>query len=137
MEYYAAEENYSKKQKICNDSGISDLANDASFNDSQETKENSLHNDTNEDYEESLWWTIPDLVLLKILSYLTVKDVASVAATCRRWYEVANDDLMWKHRFQKHFRTDPAIPLKPGMYICDLVFLRPHTYFTICQGYLL
>lgn len=87
-----------------------------SINDSNEEDEKPENAKTHELEEESLWWTIPDLVLLKILSLLNIKDVASVTATCRRWYELANDDLMWKRRFQEHFRTDPAIPLKPGMY---------------------
>ncbi|KAM7353826.1 F-box and WD repeat domain containing 5 isoform 1-T2 [Cochliomyia hominivorax] len=105
---------YTKKQKICNDSGVSELS-DYSFNDSTKHEEETTNNIKQEEsYEESLWWTIPDLALLKILSYLSIKDVANVAATCRRWYEVANDDIMWKHRFQEHFRTDPTILLKPG-----------------------
>lgn len=67
-----------------------------------------------EDYESSEWWSIPDLALLKILTLLDTKDILSVSATCRRWNEVANDDILWKHHFQQHFRTEPSITLKPG-----------------------
>lgn len=109
----------SKKQKISND--CTELEVEKENNVLKEKTENDFHGDmaTNavekeEDEEESLWWTIPDLVLLQILNHLTVKDIASVSATCRRWFELSNDDTMWKHRFQEHFRTDPAITLKPG-----------------------
>lgn len=97
-----------KKLKISNDSGVDVSEVEEELNDG-------------EDEDESLWWTIPDLVLLKIMSLLTTKDITSLSATCHRWYDLANDDFMWKHRFQEHFRTDPAIPLRPGTF--DLIFL--------------
>ncbi|KAI8119330.1 F-box/WD repeat-containing protein 5 [Lucilia cuprina] len=109
--YAPTSSNLYKKQKISDDSGIEENINDT--NAEEESSENAKTTDY-VDEEESLWWTIPDLVFLKVCSHLTIRDVASVAATCRRWYELANDDIMWKHRFQEHFRTDPAIPLKPG-----------------------
>ncbi|XP_013115247.1 F-box/WD repeat-containing protein 5 isoform X2 [Stomoxys calcitrans] len=63
---------------------------------------------------ESLWWSMPDPVLIKVFALLEPKDILSASATCRRWYEVANDTILWKHQFQQHFSTDPSIPLKPG-----------------------
>ncbi|XP_065357327.1 F-box/WD repeat-containing protein 5 [Calliphora vicina] len=112
LENYATNNTMYKKQKISDDSGVSEI--DDTINDSNEEEEKPENVKVHESEEESLWWTIPDLVLLKILSLLNIKDVASVTATCSRWYELANDDLMWKRRFQEHFRTDPTIPLKPG-----------------------
>lgn len=80
-----AEENKAKKQKMC-------------------VEENS----------ESMWWSIPEPVLQKILALLEPKDILNASSTCRRWYEVANDKILWKHLFQQRFRTDPSIPLRPG-----------------------
>lgn len=62
----------------------------------------------------TLWWSIPEPVLINILRRLEPQDILNASATCRRWYEVANDNILWKHKFQEHFRTDPSIPLKPG-----------------------
>ena len=105
-----------KKLKISDDSGVS-------------VSEIEEELSGNEEDDQSLWWAIPDLVLLKIMSLLTTKDITNISATCHRWYGLANDDIMWKHRFQKHFRTDPAISLRPGKF--DLIFLTIYVIFCV------
>ncbi|TMW41234.1 hypothetical protein DOY81_013686, partial [Sarcophaga bullata] len=110
-----------KKLKISDDSGISVSGIEEGLSD-------------NEEGDESLWWTIPDLVLLKIMSMLTIKDITNISATCHRWYYLANDDLMWKHRFQEHFRTDPAIPLRPGAASWKSEYIRLTSHIPFVQS---
>uniref|UniRef100_A0A1B0BQ21 F-box domain-containing protein n=1 Tax=Glossina palpalis gambiensis TaxID=67801 RepID=A0A1B0BQ21_9MUSC len=70
--------------------------------------------DDYDDDAEDLWWTLPQLVLTEIFWLLPVKDILNAGLTCRRWYEIANDDYLWKRKFHRHFKTDPCIALKPG-----------------------
>lgn len=74
--------------------------------------------DDDDDNAGSLWWTLPQLVLTEIFWLLPVKDILNAGLTCRRWYEVANDEYLWKRKFHRHFKTDPCIALKPGVRIC-------------------
>uniref|UniRef100_A0A1A9WUC2 F-box domain-containing protein n=1 Tax=Glossina brevipalpis TaxID=37001 RepID=A0A1A9WUC2_9MUSC len=67
-----------------------------------------------DDDEKSLWWTLPELVLTQIFWLLPVKDILNAGTTCRRWYEIVNDEYLWKRKFHSHFKTDPGIALKPG-----------------------
>lgn len=60
------------------------------------------------------WYHLPEPILVRILWLLSIKDMVSVSATCRRWYAIANDDFLWKQKLQKHFKIDPSIALKPG-----------------------
>lgn len=86
--------------------------------------------DENAEFMADLWWTLPEPVLVKILWLLPIRDMLNVGATCRRWYDIANDNHLWRRRFQHHFKTDPSIQLKPGE--CDqeevntmhLIYLR-------------
>lgn len=60
------------------------------------------------------WYHLPEPILVRILWLLSIKDMVSVSATCRRWYAIANDDFLWKQKLQKHFKIDPSIALRPG-----------------------
>ena len=70
----------------------------------------------NEEYfeESSIWWRIPEEVLLKVLLYLTPRDAISVSQCCRRWEKIARDDYIWKRYFHHDFKIDRNIGLKPG-----------------------
>uniref|UniRef100_A0A1A9V1J2 F-box domain-containing protein n=1 Tax=Glossina austeni TaxID=7395 RepID=A0A1A9V1J2_GLOAU len=70
--------------------------------------------DDDDDNAGDLWWTLPQLVLTEIFWLLPVKDILNAGLTCRRWYEIANDEYLWKRKFHRHFKTDPCIALKPG-----------------------
>uniref|UniRef100_A0A1B0FNA5 F-box domain-containing protein n=1 Tax=Glossina morsitans morsitans TaxID=37546 RepID=A0A1B0FNA5_GLOMM len=70
--------------------------------------------DDDDDNAGGLWWTLPQLVLTEIFWLLPVKDILNAGLTCRRWYEIANDEYLWKRKFHRHFKTDPCIALKPG-----------------------
>uniref|UniRef100_A0A1A9ZWA3 F-box domain-containing protein n=1 Tax=Glossina pallidipes TaxID=7398 RepID=A0A1A9ZWA3_GLOPL len=70
--------------------------------------------DDDDDNAGGLWWTLPQLVLTEIFWLLSVKDILNAGLTCRRWYEIANDEYLWKRKFHRHFKTDPCIALKPG-----------------------
>ncbi|XP_061396334.1 F-box/WD repeat-containing protein 5 [Musca vetustissima] len=78
------------------------------------SSDSETESDNDDSGRSSLWWSIPEPVLINVLRLLEPQDILNASATCRRWYEVANDNILWKHKFQQHFRTDPSIPLKPG-----------------------
>lgn len=65
-------------------------------------------------YEKSKWWTIPEPVLLKVLYYLKPKDVLNAGVTCKRWWMISQDDLLWRKMFLRDFKVEANIGLKPG-----------------------
>lgn len=60
------------------------------------------------------WNFIPDPVLLKIATLLSVRDILNVSEVCRRWNDITKDEYLWKRIFQRDFKVDRTIPLKPG-----------------------
>ncbi|XP_017857241.1 PREDICTED: F-box/WD repeat-containing protein 5 [Drosophila arizonae] len=60
------------------------------------------------------WWALPEPALLEIFMRLSVQDIMQAGLACRRWNTISNDDLLWRQKFQQHFRASPSIPLKPG-----------------------
>lgn len=71
----------------------------------------------NENY--SNWCFIPEPVLLKILAHLSARDILNAGECCRRWNQISKDDYLWRKIFQRDFKIDRNIVLKPGIYfIC-------------------
>ncbi|EDW02878.1 F-box/WD repeat-containing protein 5 [Drosophila grimshawi] len=77
--------------------------------------------DVSEDYSDDTvdepemgWWALPEPALLQIFAQLSVYDLLQAGLSCRRWNAICNDDLLWRDKFQEHFRASPSIPLKPG-----------------------
>lgn len=68
---------------------------------------------------ENKWSLIPENVLIKILKYLSVKDILSCSECCKRWNFVAHDSLLWKEKFLFDYKIDKKIPRKPGNYIAN------------------
>lgn len=60
------------------------------------------------------WDYIPDPILLKILAQLPVRDILNASECCRRWNDITKDDYLWKKVFQRDFKVDKTIALKPG-----------------------
>jgi len=60
------------------------------------------------------WWALPEPALLMIFERLSVPDLLRASRCCVRWHSIAKDDLLWRHKFQEHFKASPSIPLKPG-----------------------
>ncbi|BFF93438.1 F-box/WD repeat-containing protein 5 [Drosophila madeirensis] len=60
------------------------------------------------------WWALPEPALLLIFERLNVHDLLQASLCCRRWHSIANDDLLWRQKFQENFRASPSVPLKPG-----------------------
>lgn len=60
------------------------------------------------------WDFIPDPILFKILIQLPVRDILNVSECCRRWNDLIKDDYLWKKVFQRDFKVDRTIALKPG-----------------------
>ncbi|XP_030377889.1 F-box/WD repeat-containing protein 5 [Scaptodrosophila lebanonensis] len=80
------------------------------------------------------WWAIPEPVLLRIFSQLDVYDVLQASLCCRRWHTVANDDLLWRKKFQEQFRASPSIPLKPGAESWRSEYQRLTTHIPFVQA---
>lgn len=77
-------------------------------------------NDTNEDCDyddDESWSLIPEPVLLNILGQLSPIDVLRAGCSCVRWNTISKDDYLWKRLFQRDFKVDRNIGLKPGEYI--------------------
>ncbi|CAO1360534.1 unnamed protein product [Diamesa serratosioi] len=73
-------------------------------------------NSENESYEEieSVWSCIPENVLLKVFEYSDYSEIVNCSGCCKRWNTIANDELLWKQKFQHDFKIDKSIPRKPG-----------------------
>ncbi|XP_031624368.1 F-box/WD repeat-containing protein 5 [Contarinia nasturtii] len=71
-------------------------------------------NDVNYVWNATEWDFIPDPILLKILTQLPVRDILNVSECCRRWNDISKDDYLWKKVFQRDFKVDKSIALKPG-----------------------
>lgn len=61
-----------------------------------------------------MWKLIPENVLINIFKYSKVKDILSSSAACKRWNFIANDEMLWKWKFQQDFKIDKRIQRKPG-----------------------
>ncbi|XP_036320698.1 F-box/WD repeat-containing protein 5 isoform X1 [Rhagoletis pomonella] len=59
------------------------------------------------------WWSLPEPILFRIYWMLPIRDLLNSGATCKRWWNVSNDELMWKQKFVLHYKIDPIIRLKP------------------------
>lgn len=76
--------------------------------------DNAIDSDGYDDENEFGWWALPEPALLQIFSRLSVYDLLQASLCCRRWNAIANDDLLWRQKFQENFRASSSIPLKPG-----------------------
>ncbi|XP_004531683.1 F-box/WD repeat-containing protein 5 isoform X2 [Ceratitis capitata] len=88
------------------------------FNDAQD-KDETIYYEENELYSPTElndleWWSIPEPILVRIYWMLPMSDLLSAGTTCKRWYNIFNDELMWKQKFLLHYKVDPSIRLKPG-----------------------
>lgn len=76
------------------------------------------NDDSNYVWNNTEWDFIPDPVLLKILTQLPVRDILNVSECCRRWNDICKDDYLWKKVFQRDFKVDKLIAIKPGNFQC-------------------
>ncbi len=61
------------------------------------------------------WWSVPEPILFRIYWMLPIKDLLNAGATCKRWFTLSNDELMWKQKFLLHYKVDATVGLKPGI----------------------
>lgn len=64
----------------------------------------------------SNWSLVPEPVFLTILNHLTAREILNAGECCRRWNDITKDDYLWKKIFQRDFKVDPVIGLKPGKF---------------------
>lgn len=69
----------------------------------------------------SNWCLIPEPVLLKILAHLTARDILNAGECCNRWNQIAKDDYLWRKVFQRDFKIERNIGLKPGILYTILI----------------
>lgn len=70
----------------------------------------------NYNYNYNKWSLIPEPVLIGILNYLSSRNILNVGECCRRWNDISQANYLWKRIFQRDFRVDKKIELKPGKY---------------------
>lgn len=80
----------------------------------EESSVYSNNSDIQIDDNTSHWNLIPEPVLLKILNSLSARDILNAGESCRRWNCIAKDNYLWRKIFQRDFKVDPIIGLKPG-----------------------
>lgn len=76
--------------------------------------ENSDSDQTDGDDDSSDWSLIPENILVRVLKYLSAREILSCSECCKRWNFISNDSLLWKYKFQQDFKIDKSIPRKPG-----------------------
>ncbi|OWF51484.1 uncharacterized protein LOC110449096 [Mizuhopecten yessoensis] len=76
----------------------------------------------------SAWLCLPDEILLHILSYLTMEDLARCARTCTDYHRVAMDDSLWKYITvkKKHHLTDDSLGQIGKRHPVSLAFIQCH-----------
>ncbi|XP_069132056.1 uncharacterized protein [Argopecten irradians] len=76
----------------------------------------------------SAWLCLPDEILLHILSYLTLEDLARCALTCTDFHRVAMDDSLWKYITvkKKHHLTDESLAQIGKRHPASLAFIQCH-----------
>ncbi|XP_022229345.2 F-box/WD repeat-containing protein 5 [Drosophila obscura] len=80
------------------------------------------------------WWALPEPALLMIFERLNVFQLLQASLCCRRWHSIANDDLLWRQKFQENFRASPSIPLKPGADSWRSEYQRLSTHIPFVQA---
>lgn len=70
--------------------------------------------DDSDNNEESFWNLIPEPVLFNILFYLKPLEILNTGLCCRRWHKISQDDFLWRKIFQRDFKIEKNIGLKPG-----------------------
>lgn len=90
--------------------------------------------DEESDVDPFGWWALPEPALLMIFEQLSVPDLLQASLCCRRWNSIANDDLLWRQKFQEHFRASPSVPLKPGAESWRSEYRRLSTHIPFVQA---
>lgn len=62
----------------------------------------------------SPWCLIPEPVFHNILFHLTTRDILNAGECCRRWYDMSQENFLWRKTFQRDFKVDRTVALKPG-----------------------
>lgn len=70
-----------------------------------------------ENYEDYGFSLLPEHFLIEVFSQLEIEDIVSASYSCKRWYSIAHDDYLWKKNFQRDFKVDKKIGIKPGKHI--------------------
>lgn len=62
---------------------------------------------------------LPEHLAIKILGYLNLKDLKSVALVCREWYKLTKSEKLWKAKCQKVIKGELISPK-----LLDLIFFN-------------
>ena len=61
---------------------------------------------------DSIWLRLPDEAILRIFSWLNDCDLLACGLTCRRWYDLFLDPLLWKRRLISKYYGQQAIDVQ-------------------------
>lgn len=95
---------------------IKNISNNSTNNTTDTDIINEDDDNESESFDNSEWVYMPENVLLKIFMYLDTKDVLNLGSCCRRYYEISQDNWIWRKCFQKDFGLplNRRVGLKPG-----------------------
>jgi F-box-like len=65
-------------------------------------------------FDNSEWVYLPENVVLQILFYLSPREILNVGQCCKRYNRISKDDYLWRKFFQRDFKIEKNIQLKPG-----------------------
>lgn len=61
------------------------------------------------------WETIPEPLLVRILSYLSLHQIAQTACVCRRWLDISEDNFLWRGLLRRNLKVRRCLrPREPG-----------------------
>ncbi|XP_074661844.1 F-box/WD repeat-containing protein 5-like [Tubulanus polymorphus] len=72
------------------------------------------------------WQRLPDVILLKVFTFMPMETLLNVSEVCRSWYRVAYDELLWKDLFYRTFKISRKIPRSPGKTLWRHEYRRLH-----------
>lgn len=61
-----------------------------------------------------VWDSLPYSLLLRVLSYLSARDICRVGCVCKSWSAAADDRLLWRDKFQQDWKVDRSISAPEG-----------------------
>ncbi|KAH7980755.1 hypothetical protein HPB49_018975 [Dermacentor silvarum] len=61
-----------------------------------------------------MWESLPYSLLLRVLSHLSANDICRCGCVCASWSLAADDELLWRRKFQQDWKIDRNIPVLEG-----------------------
>lgn len=60
------------------------------------------------------WFYMPELVLINIFKYLSLKELINASKVCKHWNRVSKDEYLWKRLFYLNYDIYDNVGILPG-----------------------